>query len=275
MGYVIGIDIGTGSTKAVAVSTTAKVIEVRQVSYPTLQPEPTYSEQDAVVIWDSFVKCLTDLTSAVNDEPIAVVLSSAMHSILPVANDGSPLSNMITWADNRSAPIAERLRKSADGELIYNETGTPIHAMSPLCKIIWMKEHTPQLFSQAAHFISIKTYVWFRLFGVYETDYAIASAMGMFNIMNNQWSDRSRSLCGLRTGQLGDVVPTDHVREMDNDMATRLGMKASTRFVIGSSDGCLAKTPRGTTGPYGRPEPRRLLRARALPYRLIDRKSVV
>src|SRR6218665_3637624 len=127
MGYVIGIDIGTGSTKAVAVRTRAKVIEVRQVSYPTLQPEPTYSEQDADVIWNAFVKCLSELTSAVSGEPIAVVLSSAMHSILPVDQDGTPLFNMITWADNRSASIAERLHKSAEGELIYNETGTPIH----------------------------------------------------------------------------------------------------------------------------------------------------
>src|SRR6188474_429144 len=213
MGYVIGIDIGTGSAKAVAVSATAKVMEVRQVSYPTLQPEPTYSEQDADLIWNAFEKCLIELTSAVSDEPIAVVLSSAMHSILPVAENGTPLFNMITWADNRSASIADRLRKSAEGELVYNETGTPIHAMSPLCKIIWIKEHSPQLFNQTARFISIKTYLWFRLFGVYETDYAIASAMGMFNIHNNQWNERSMTLCGLQASHLGDVMPTDYSRE--------------------------------------------------------------
>lgn len=249
MGYVIGIDIGTGSTKAVAVSATAKVMEVRQVSYPTLQPEPTYSEQDADTIWNAFVKCIAELTSAVKDEPIAVVLSSAMHSILPVSGDGRPLANMITWADNRSASIADRVHKSAEGELIYSETGTPIHAMSPLCKIIWMKEHAPRLFDQAARFISIKTYLWFRLFGVYETDYAIASAMGLFNIKNNQWNERSLKLCGLKPGQLGEVVPTDHVREIGNDLAMRMGLKATTRFVIGSSDGCLANVGSFATTP--------------------------
>lgn len=249
MGYVIGIDIGTGSTKAVAVSTSAKVIEVRQVSYPTLQPEPTYSEQDADVIWNAFVKCLSELTSAVSGEPIAVVLSSAMHSILPVDHDGTPLFNMITWADNRSASIAERLHKSAEGELIYNETGTPIHAMSPLCKILWMKEHAPKLFNNTARFISIKTYLWFRLFGVYETDYAIASAMGMFNIQNNQWNERSLKLCGLQASQLGEVRPTDHTREIGNKMAATLGVTDSTLFIIGSSDGCLANVGSFATTP--------------------------
>lgn len=249
MGYVIGIDIGTGSTKAVAVSTTGSVLEVRQISYPTLQPEPLYSEQEANVIWNSFVRCLTELTSALNDAPIAIVLSSAMHSILLVDNDGNPISNMVTWADNRSASIAQRVRKSPDGELIYNETGTPIHAMSPLCKIIWFKENRPELFDQVTRFISIKTYIWFRLFGVYETDYAIASAMGLFNIQNNQWNQRSLALCGVRVEQLGDIVPTDHARQLSNDIAIRTGLSAQTQFVIGSSDGCLANVGSYATTP--------------------------
>ncbi|MEJ1237701.1 gluconokinase [Chryseolinea sp. T2] len=249
MGYVIGIDIGTGSTKAVAVSGTAKVLEVCQASYPTLQPQPTYSEQDADVIWNAVVKCITDLTALIDDTPIAVVLSSAMHSILLTDDNGKPISNMITWADNRSASVAEELRRSAYGELIYNETGTPIHAMSPLCKIIWMKDHAQPLFKRAAHFISIKTYIWFRLFGVYETDYAIASAMGMFNIENNQWNERSLKLCGLRAGQLGELVPTDHSRPAGNELATRLNLSESTLFVIGSSDGCLANVGSFATTP--------------------------
>ncbi|MGC3948634.1 MAG: gluconokinase [Chryseolinea sp.] len=249
MGYVIGIDIGTGSTKAVAVSGTAKVLEVCQASYPTLQPQPTYSEQDAEVIFNAFVKCITDLTAAIDDVPIAVVLSSAMHSILLTEESGRPLTNMITWADNRSASIAEELRRSADGELIYSETGTPIHAMSPLCKIIWLKDHQPELFKRAAHFISIKTYIWFRLFGVYETDYAIASAMGLFNIQHNKWSDRSMKLCQLRADQLGDLVPTDHSRGIDRDLAKRLNLAESTLFVMGSSDGCLANVGSFATTP--------------------------
>ena len=249
MGYVIGIDIGTGSTKAVAVSGTAKVLEVCQASYPTLQPQPTYSEQDADVICNAVVKCITDLTAAVDDVPIAVVLSSAMHSILLTDESGKPLSNMITWADNRSATIAESLRRSAEGELIYNESGTPIHAMSPLCKIIWMKEHEPELFRKAARFISIKTYIWFRLFGLYETDFAIASAMGLFNIKDNRWNDRSLKLCGLTADHLGDVVPTDHSRVAGNELAMRLKLTPSTLFVIGSSDGCLANVGSFATTP--------------------------
>jgi len=249
MAYVIGIDIGTGSAKAVAVDTKARVIDVRQVSYPTLQPQPTYSEQNAEVIWEAFVKCLSDLAASIADEPIAIVLSSAMHSILPVGTNGRPLANMLTWADNRSAPLAEVLRKSVDGELIYNETGTPIHAMSPLCKIMWIKEHEPELFNSTSHFISIKTYLWHQLFGAFETDYAIASAMGLFSINTNQWNDRSLALAGIRAAQLGEVVATDHSRRLSNDMATRFGIPAQTLFVIGSSDGCLANVGSFATSP--------------------------
>lgn len=249
MAYVIGIDIGTGSTKAVAVSTSATVLDVRQVSYPTMQPEPTYSEQDAEVIWNAFVKCVKDLASSINDTPIAVVLSSAMHSILPVDSNGMPLGNMITWADNRSASVAERIRKSPEGELIYNETGMPIHAMSPLCKLIWLKENNPDLFRKSARFISIKCYAWFRLFGSYETDYAIASATGLFNINDNTWNERSLKLCDVQESQLGIPVATDHTRRLSNDMAIRLGLPEGTLFVIGSSDGCLANVGSFATTP--------------------------
>lgn len=240
MGYVIGIDIGTGSTKAVAVDTTARVVASKQIAYPTMQPLPAYSEQDANVIWQAFVDCLNQLIASVNDSLEAVVLSSAMHSILPVDGAGNPLANMITWADNRSAAIAVRLRDSDEGEAIYSETGTPIHAMSPLCKIIWLRENDPVLFEKTTRFISIKTYIWFRLFGVYETDYAIASAMGMFNLTGNVWNEQSLRLCGINAAALGDLVPAGHHRSLANGTAIRHNANGSLRFLIGASDGCLA-----------------------------------
>ena len=58
MKYIIGIDIGTGSTKAVAVNISGEPFIPEQVSYPTLNPEPTYSEQAPELIWQAFIKCI-------------------------------------------------------------------------------------------------------------------------------------------------------------------------------------------------------------------------
>ena len=96
MPYVIGIDIGTGSTKALAVDTSGEVLHTAQISYPTINPEPTYSEQAPELIWQAFVKCISRTVAALNQKPDGVILSSAMHSLIPVDRFGSPLMNMIT-----------------------------------------------------------------------------------------------------------------------------------------------------------------------------------
>jgi gluconokinase len=99
MKYIIGIDIGTGSTKAVALSTSGDAVHTEQVSYPTLNPEPNYSEQAPELIWQAFVKCIQRTITALKTEPAAIALSSAMHSVIPVDNKGNALMNMITWVE--------------------------------------------------------------------------------------------------------------------------------------------------------------------------------
>ena len=135
-GYLLGIDIGTGSTKAIAVDTQGTVLFATHATYPTLQPLPGHSEQAPELIWQAFIKCVQNTTARLGN-PLAISLSSAMHSVLPLGNDGRPLCNLILWSDNRSAAIAERIKNSASGEMLYEQCGTPIHAMTPLCKIIW------------------------------------------------------------------------------------------------------------------------------------------
>ena len=113
MSYLIGIDIGTGSCKAVAVKISGEPVHATQVSYPTYSPEPTYSEQAPELIWQAFVKSILRLVDHLKEKPEGIVLSSAMHSVIPVDEKGRPLMNMITWADNRSATIAKALHASA------------------------------------------------------------------------------------------------------------------------------------------------------------------
>lgn len=238
MKYIIGIDIGTGSTKAVAVSSSGVAIHTEQVSYPTLSPEPNYSEQAPELIWQAFVKCIQRTINALQKEPQCVALSSAMHSVIPVDKDGNALMNMITWADNRSSSVANRIKESKNASTIYEKSGTPIHAMTPLCKIVWLKENKNELFQRTHKFISIKEYIWFKLFGVYEIDYSIASATGLFDIKQLFWNSTSLDLCGINGDKLSKPVPVDHTRQ--NVIADHLKTVYNGTFLIGGSDGCMA-----------------------------------
>jgi gluconokinase len=238
--YILGVDIGTGSTKAVALNNTGKVIFTTHASYPTLQPQPGYSEQSPELIWQAFVQCINQSVASLGT-PRVIALSSAMHSLVPLDASHTPLGNLILWSDNRSSAIADRIHKSAAGEMLYEQTGTPIHAMSPLCKIVWLREQAPEIYNSARKFISVKEYIWFKLFGVFEIDHSIASATGLFDIEKLTWNSNALELCGLDTQRLSTPVSTGFARSIESKpVADQLQIPATTRFVIGASDGCLA-----------------------------------
>lgn len=239
--FVIGIDIGTGSCKAVALNTEGKIAGTSQFYYPTFSSKSGYSEQDPEIIWQAFVNCIKEIISKNKQVPIAVSLSSCMHSFLIIDNKNRPLTALLTWADTRSDEIARRIRESPEAENIYSETGTPIHSMSPLCKMIWFKENEKEVFQRAFKFISIKEFIWYRLFDAYEIDASIASATGLFNINNFKWNESSLKLCGITASSLSEMVPTNFLRKnLNTQAAALLNVPVETTFCIGASDGCLA-----------------------------------
>ncbi|MEO6136478.1 MAG: FGGY family carbohydrate kinase, partial [Ginsengibacter sp.] len=193
--YYLGMDIGTGSTKAVAVSKEGKPLQEVQFFYDTKISTEGYSEQDPENIWDALIKCIREIVSKLNRVPNTVSFSSAMHSLIIVDKNNAAITPLITWADSRSEKIAEELRESDQAKKIYKDTGTPIHSMTPLCKIKWFQKNEPATFEKAFKFISIKEFIWFRLFNVYEIDMSIASATGLFNIKNFEWNKPSLKFC--------------------------------------------------------------------------------
>jgi gluconokinase len=248
--YILGVDIGTGSTKAIALEHTGKVLVTAQVPYPTMNSTPGVSEQDPEVIWTAFRKCIGRITSTLTEPPQALGLSSAMHSLICVDAQGNALSNMITWADSRSAEKASRLKNSEKGKKLYAETGTPIHAMSPLCKLLWLKESNNDLFERTSKFISIKEYCWFKMFGTFEVDFSIASATGLFNITDCSWHPEALELASLHTEKLSIPVNTNFCRfGMAEELCHEMKLPRDLKVVIGGSDGCLANVGSFATSP--------------------------
>lgn len=247
--YILGVDIGTGSVKAVAVGLNGAAIDSAQVHYPMLPLETGFSEQDPELIWQGFLNCIQKIVERLG-QPQAISLSSAMHSLILVDAEGKPLTNMINWADTRSASIANQLRFSSEGKSLYEQNGTPIYSMSPLTKIIWFRENQKDLFLKTAKFISIKELIWFRLFGQFQVDYSIASVTGLFDILKFCWSEEALKLAGIDAGQLSAPVSTKMMRQdIKADITKILGIKEAISWVIGANDGCLANLGSGANQP--------------------------
>lgn len=251
--YMIGIDMGTTSTKAVLFEENGMVVATASEEYPLFTPTPSVAEQDPDQIFDAVrhsIKQVMAQSLAKPEQILFVSASSAMHSVIPVDGSGKPLMNCITWADNRSADMTERLKKELGGHEIYRRTGTPLHPMSPLTKLMWLKRDRAELFDRAAKFISIKEYVHFKLFGKYVVDYSIASATGMFNLFELDWDKEALTVAGVTADRLSEIVPTTHILEgLDPAYAEEMGLAPSTPFVVGASDGVLSNLGVGAIDP--------------------------
>ena len=246
MEYVIGLDIGTTSTKAIAFDVKGKIIAENQIGYPILNPEPFHFEQDCGVILQAVIDAIAYITNTIAaNKPqfklSGVSFSSAMHSLIAVDKKGVPLTNCIIWADTRSRDYADQIKNSAEGHDIYMQTGTPIHPMSPLCKLVWMKNHLQEVFFKAHKFISIKEYVFYRFFKKYVVDFSIASATGLFNIHTLKWHTPALELAGISREKLSIPVHATYLMiGVQQRFADLMGIEITTPFIVGASDGCLA-----------------------------------
>ncbi|MEK5024938.1 gluconokinase [Paenibacillus sp. FSL M7-1046] len=251
--YMIGVDIGTTSTKAVLFEENGRIAAQSNQGYPLHQPSPSVAEQDPEQIMNAVTQTIAAVMrdSAVPAEAVLFVsFSSAMHSVIAVDNTGKALTACITWADNRSAACAARLKNELGGHELYLRTGTPIHPMSPITKLMWLGEEQPELFRQAYKFISIKEYIFAKLFGEYVIDHSIASSTGMFNLEKLDWDEEALSIAGITRERLSNPVPTTHIMQgLLPGLAAELGLLSSTPFIVGASDGVLSNLGVGAIQP--------------------------
>ncbi len=249
--YFIGVDIGTTSTKAIVFSLSGAIAGMGNRGYGMLVPKPGWAEQDPETIFAAVTAAIRDAVNAVPPQAIAAVgFGAAMHSLIAMDAHNQPLTNSIIWADNRSVAQAEKLKQNSIGQRLYQRTGTPIHPMSPLLKIMWMRELEPDTFRKAAKFVSIKEYIFYRLFGRYVVDYSIASATGLFNLKQLDWDEEAIAVAGITRKQLSELVPATYIlRGIQEQYAVAMGLTPDTPVVIGANDGVLANLGVGAIAP--------------------------
>lgn len=244
--YFIGLDIGTSSAKAVAFSADGTTIHQSASGYELQHPEPDAAVQDADSVLQATFACLQDLIRHMQAAPAAIGLSSAMHSLLVMDEAEQPISPLITWADGRARPYAENLRGTETGQYLYQHSGTPIHAMTPLCKLAWLRQQHPDLFTRAKIFVGIKDYLLYRCFGQWKIDHSLASATALFDIRKRQWIPEALEFAGIKTEQLPEPVAGNFTfAGLNPEISRQIGLPAEVPWVIGASDGCLANLGAG------------------------------
>jgi gluconokinase len=245
MECIITIELGTNAVRVYAFDLDGNIIGSLKGYCPTFHSEPDYSEQDPDQIFITMLYVLKNLLNEVlhpkKYKVRCICFSSSMHSVLAVDKRGNPMGHAITWADNRANKEAAELKNSPLGKKIYSASGTPLHPMSPLTKIAWIKNNEKEKFKQVSKFLSLKAYILQQLTGEYVIDYSIASATGLLNIHKIKWEPESLKFAGITAAMLPDLVPVDtKVGKLNKAYQASLGLTADTKILVGSSDGCMA-----------------------------------
>jgi gluconokinase len=261
---ILAVDLGTTSAKVLAVrsgrltslgSGADGLIAARaERGYPLLSPKPGYAEQDPDLIARSVEEAVREAVEAAGCGPsgvLAVSFSTAMHALIAVDATGRALTPSITWADLRAAKHARRLRESGEGAAITARTGVPVHAMTPLAKLLWLQEREPELFRQAHRFVGIKEYVLSRWFdGIVPMDESVAGGTALYGLHTRSWDAEALALAGIGEDKLPPLAPATHVlRGMRTEAAAALGLHADVPIVLGAADGVLANLGAGAMEP--------------------------
>ena len=238
--FVIGIDLGTSSCKTAILSIEGNLLGLGTAVYQAEDIHSKWEEQNPKDLIDGVVVSLRKALEAAYVSPedcLGLSLGGALHSLLVLDKYDRPLTGVSTWADGRAASQIKRLGKSGDMHLHYMHSGCPNHPMYPMAKIFWLREEHPDLFKEAAWFISAKEYVLLQLSGLHIVDYALAAGSGLLDTRLLTWEEIALETTGIQSSQLSVLKnPNTIIGNLEPAFAAKLGLPRTTPIILGGSD---------------------------------------
>ncbi|NLJ40182.1 MAG: xylulokinase, partial [Clostridiales bacterium] len=250
--YILTYDIGTTGNKTTVFNERGKKLWSVVAGYDTIYPKPGWSEQRPDDFWHSVIKLTKELVDVLGLEPGdigAIGISGHMNGCIPVDRQGRVLFNNIIHSDSRSGKQCKDILRTYSSEYIYSITGNRLDPHYTLPKILWLKEHYPQIYNKAAYFLNTKDYIVYMLTGQLGiTDYSDASLTCMLDLKTMSWSEELVTGVGIDMDKLPRLVNShDIVGGLSEEAAEILGLRAGIPVVAGGGDGACATKGAGVT----------------------------
>jgi len=212
--YILSHDLGTTGDKATLFSREGELVASTFTPYETFYPRAGWAEQDPRSYWEAFCRSTGSLLDKTKVKPsdIAVVsFSGQMMAALPVDGKGDALRNSLIWADLRSTKQAEELANRIGEDRVYRLTGHRLSASYSATKIMWIRDHEPDVYTAADKFIHAKDFVVSKLTGTLASDYSDASGMNLLDIGSLQWSEELLNATGIDRNKLPELHESTEV----------------------------------------------------------------
>ncbi len=253
MDLLLGIDAGTTSVKAGLFSPDGGCLGIGRQEYQLENPAPDRAQLDPEVYWQACLKSVREALSQSQSKPEqvrALSVSSQGETLITLDADGKAIYPALVWLDNRAvdqaAALAERF-----GSQVYARTGIPeILPTWSACKILWIRQNEPEVFSRADKFMLVQDYLIFRLTGQTVTDGSIACTTLYYDLTRNTWWKEMLDAIGIRSNQLPEIVHPGSTRRMLRpEAAEELGLDPQTYVVNGGWTRRLAQSGQAISHP--------------------------
>jgi len=249
---ILGLEIGTTSTKAVLFDLSGQELAVVQQSYPLLTPQAGWAEQDPERLWTTVVQVLRDMAKQLGPARriLALALAAQSGSLIPVKADGEPSYPMITWLDSRTETLVKQWQAAGVEETVRRLSGWRLHPGLPLSTIAWLRQHRPDVFKITGRFLGVHDFLVHRLTGHFCAELSGAAEMQLVEAATGRWSEPLCALAGITPDRLAELKPAGAVIGTITPQVSRLtGLAAETPVVSGGHDQCCTALAMGMTAP--------------------------
>jgi xylulokinase len=251
---LLGIDIGTGGTRAVLIDETGRVIGSATAEHqPISAPHRGWAEQAPNDWWAAACKavpqCLANAKATV-DEVESVGLTGQMHGLVMLDADGKVLRPALIWCDQRTEEECREITEKIGAKRLIELTANPALTGFTLPKIWWVQKHEPEIWKRVKKIMLPKDYVRFRLTGAHAIDVADASGTLILDVVNRRWSKEMMAASNLSEGMLPKVLESQEISGKISEAGAKAsGLKAGIPVVAGAGDQAAGAVGMGIVRP--------------------------
>lgn len=219
--YILSLDQGTSSSRAIIFNKELEIVGVRQKEYPQIYPKPGWVEHDPEQIWESQYSVVNDLLKNLNISPSEIsaigITNQRETSIVWDKNTGNPVYNAIVWQDKRTSDFCSKLKNEGLEDMVRKSTGLVIDSYFSATKVNWILNNVPGAREKAKKgdllFGTVDTWLIWKLTGGNEhiTDYSNASRTLLFNIRSLRWDNELLDIFDIPMSILPEVKPSSGI----------------------------------------------------------------
>ena len=188
MATLIGVDVGTSGTRALAVTTEGRLVAEATRPHELLTPRPGWTEQDPAEWWDACRAALAEVAAAAGDDVVGLGLAGQMHGSVFLDGGGEVIRPALLWNDQRTAAQCDEITARVGAERLLELAGNPALTGFQAPKILWLRDEEPDAYARVASVLLPKDYVRFMLTGEHATDASDASGTLLLDVRARDWS---------------------------------------------------------------------------------------